>query len=205
MGPSPPCVGPKANGLKQATRIDRNRKARTTAIARRGIKVGLGTDETVSRPRPMMHSLLAVTSACAASCATNQRIAPGRARTCNTATCAAYRPASAMECYLLHHGGQNGAGSPTSEEDAHKKAGVVPAWTTPCAADTISIFPGIPYHEHSNGFKIPCLKRRKGSNPFSGNEPDTWLAIRSRRSSGLGLGYSLHLVTVTSRQIVLRC
>ena len=106
---------------KQATRIDRSPKVRSTGIARRGIKVGLGTDETVSRPRPMLHSILAVTSACAASCATNQRIAPGRARTCNTATCAAYRPASAMECYLLHHGGQNGAGSPTSEEDTYKK------------------------------------------------------------------------------------
>ncbi len=120
MGPSHPCVGPKANGLKQATRIDRNRKARTTAIARRGTKAGLGTDETVSRPRPMMHSLLAVTSACAASCATNQRIAPGRTRTCNTATCAAYRPALRMECYLLHHGGKTGTMVPASEEDTQK-------------------------------------------------------------------------------------
>ena len=148
-----------------------NRRLGSPAIARRGIRAGLGTDETVSRPRPMLHSILAVTSACAASCATNQRIAPGRARTRNTATCAAYRPASAMECYLLHHGGQNGAGSPTSEEDAHKKVGVVPAWTTPCAADTISILPGIPYHEHSNGFKIPSWQQGEGSSPSSGN-PD---------------------------------
>ena len=124
MGPSPPCVGPKANGLKQATRIDRNRKARTTVIARRGTKAGLGTDETVSRPRPMMHSLLAVTSACAASCATNQRIAPGRARTCNTATCAAYRPASAMECYRYTTGAKPGQWSRLRRRIHTKKSGL---------------------------------------------------------------------------------
>jgi len=126
-GPPPPLVGPKVNELQTG---DSDQPPSATAGIGPPQSPGEGSWRAWGRmtrlgavPGPWNHSVCAVTWACAASSVSYSDNAPGRTRTCNTATCAAYRPASAMECCRYTTGDKMGLASPTWEEHALKNRG----------------------------------------------------------------------------------